>query len=209
MTSSSYTTIWNKNLYGYQASSELAKYADDIAGNEPILDSSTMDESDAEVVKSLEYYFEKMNLETVKKKLGWCFNSSFLKKQTYIEAHTVENVLNKFKSGKIVTIILCGNGQHAINAYKMVEDLDDPDILYLKAYDNNFPGDMWWNSDRNGKQKYDVTITLKRCYKNSIFGTSTYYLYDYNPLNNDNYHYGTIDGTMDYIIFIDENGNSL
>ena len=209
MTSSSYTTIWNKNLYGYQASSELAKYADDIAGNEPILDSSTMDEPDAEVVKSLEYYFEKMNLETVEKKLGWCFNSSFLKKQTYIETHTVENVLNKFKSGKIVTIILCGNGQHAINAYKMVEDLDDPDILYLKAYDNNFPGDMWWNSDRNGKQKYDVTITLKRCYKNSIFGTSTYYLYDYNPLNNDNYHYGTIDGTMDYIIFIDENGNSL
>ena len=51
---------------------------------------------------------------------------------------------------KIVTIILCGNGQHAINAYKMVEDLDDDYIIFddkvndavLNDIDNNVKEDF-------------------------------------------------------------------
>lgn len=208
MSNSNYTTIWNKNLYNYQTSSDLSKYADDISGNEPTLDSASMKAPDSEVVKSLEYYWDTVNSKLRFKKFGWAWNSAG-DKQTYIDSSTIDNVVNKFKNGEIVSLCLCADGQHAINAYKIVEDSEDSDILYLKAYDNNFPGDMWWNSDRNGKQKYDITITLKRCYKNTIFGTKEYYLYDYNPLNNDSYHYESIYGGTDYIIFIDENGNAL
>ena len=65
---------------------------------------------------------------------------------------------------------------------------------------------MWWNEKRNGKQKYDITITLKRCYKNTTFGgTKTHYLFDYNPLNNNGYRYESINGGTDFILFIDEN----
>lgn len=209
LSNNAYNTIWNKQLYSYKATSDLATYADEISGNEPKLDSSNMEQPDAEVVKTIEYYFETINSKVRMKKFSWAWNSAG-GKQTYISSDTINNLVSKFKSGKIVSVLLLADGQHAINAYKIVEDQDDEDILYLKAYDNNFPADMWWNEARNGKQKYDVTITLKRCYKNTIFGgTKTYYLYDYNPLNNDNYHYGNISGGTDFIVFIDENGNTV
>jgi hypothetical protein len=209
LSSNSYNIIWNKKLYSYQASSDLATYADDIKGNEPTLDSATMDEPDAEVVKALEYYWDTLNSKLRFKKFSWAWNAAG-GNQTYISSDTIDNLVENFKNGKIVTLILCANSQHAINAYKIVESEDDSDILYLKAYDNNFPADMWWNKARNGKEKYDITITLKRCYKNTLFGgVKTYYLYDYNPLNNDSYYYSSINGGTDYIIFIDENGNSI
>lgn len=68
LSSTDYDVIWNKKLYSYQASSELATYADDIAQNEPILDSATMEKPDSEVVKAIEYYFENMNKKIRMKK---------------------------------------------------------------------------------------------------------------------------------------------
>lgn len=209
LSSSVYDNIWNKKLYSYVATSDLEKYADDILNNEPILDSANMEKPDSEVVKAIEYHFENMNQKTRIKKMGWAVNSS-INKQTYIKSATIDNLVNEFKKGKIATICLLGDGQHAINVYKIVEDENDSDILYLKAYDNNFPADMWWNESGSGKIKYDITITLKRCYKKTIFdGVETYYLYDYNPIKNDGYHYNSIDGGTDTIIFMDENGNLL
>ncbi len=210
LSSNEYDKIWNKELYSYKAKSELAKYADEISGNEDVLDSSTMDEPDAEIVKSLEYYWKTINSETRISKIRWAWNASG-EKQTYISSDTVDNMIKQFIDGKILTLgLLSKSGSHAINAYKIVESEDDPDILYLKVYDNNFPADMWWNKDRSGKIKYDITITLKRCYKNTIFGgVKTYYLFDYNPLNNENYHYSSINGETDYILFFDENANTI
>lgn len=205
LSDSAYDMIWNKQLYSYQATSDLATYADDILKNEPILDSSNMKEPDAEIVKILDYYWDKTNEKIRFKKFSWAWNNAG-ENQTYIKAETIDSLVEEFKSGKIVSVMLLGDSQHAINAYKIVEDQDDEDILYLKAYDNNFPADMWWNEKRNGKQKYDITITLKRCYKNTTFGgTKTYYLFDYNPLNNNGYRYESINGGTDFILFIDEN----
>ena len=213
LSNSAYNTIWNKQLYSYQATSDLATYADDVFNNEPLLNSSSMEKPDAEVVKTIEYYWEKINSKIRIKEFSWWWNSSGDEpKTTYLNSNTVENLVSKFKSGKIVSVIMLkwNHGGHAINAYKIVEDQDDEDILYLKAYDNNFPADMGWNKDFNDKQKYDITITLKRCYKNTIFGgTKTYYLFDYNPVNNDGYHYGNFNGGTDYILFIDENADTV
>lgn len=205
-----YNKIWNKELYSYQAKSELATYADDICENEPVLDSGTMEEPDAEIVKTLEYYWRTINDRTEIIRYNWG-KKAILGMRTNNSSEEIDNLVAELRKGKIVTVLLLSkNGSHAINAYKIVESKEDPDILYLKAYDNNFPADMWWNKDRNGKEKYDITITLKRCYKNTVFsGINTYYLFDYNPINSDSYHYSNIDGGTDYILFIDENGEKI
>ena len=204
-----YNTIWNKQLYSYIATSDLATYADEIPENEPLLNSAKMPEPDAEVVKTIEYYFITINDKVRWKKVGWALNEAG-ERQTHIKSQTIDNLVSKFRNGEIVSTLLLGEGQHAINVYKIVEDQDDEDILYLKAYDNNFPADKWWNEARNSKQKYDITITLKRCYKKTLFGgVKSYYLYDYNPINNEGYHYGSFSGGTDFLVFVDENGNTV
>lgn len=210
MSSSSYDLIWNKDLYNYKPSDkELALYADDKRKNENLLDSSTMSSPDSEVVKALEHYWKEYNDDTRMTKFSWAWNSSF-DSVSLIEEGTVNKLVDQFKAGKIVSVsLLQTGGQHAINAYKIVEDKNDPDILYVKAYDNNFPNDMFWNADSSKKVKYDVTIVLKRVYEESWFGTKVKYAYVYNPIGSSSYNYGTYNDTYDGIIFLDENNKAL
>ena len=164
-----------------------------------------MEKPDAEVVKMIEYYFVTINNKMRPKKLSWAWNDTH-EKQTYIKEETIDSLVSEFKNGKIVSVMLLSNSQHAINAYKITEDQNDKDILYIKAYDNNCPADMFWTGEGNAKQKYDITIKLKRCYKKNKKGeTETYYLYDYNPLNREDYHYGNMNGGTDFILFFNEN----
>lgn len=211
MSGNEYDIIWNKNLYNYNVTDkELSLYSDLKRKNENILDSSKMSKPDSEVIKALEYYWNDYNTSTRMTKFGWAWNNSF-EKRTYIEASTVDNLVKQFKNGKVVSVSLLqtDNNQHAINAYKITEDVNDPDILYVKAYDNNFPNDMFWNADSSGKVKYDVTIVLKRIYENTLVGTKIKYSYIYNPIGSSSYYYGTENKTYDGILFLDENNKAL
>ena len=212
LTDGAFNCIWNKDLYSYiPESDELAAYADDISGNETVLEFSDMPKPDSEVVKALEYYYETINEKTRTERAN-CLKNKILYREKLIEQSTIDNVINEFKNRNIVIAVLWqkNKSQHAINAYKIVEDSNDPDILYLKVYDNNLPGDMFWNSSRTGKIKYDVTITLQRKYKKSSDGQEIIeYAYDYNPIDNKDYHYGNIDRSREYLLFFDENGNVL
>ncbi len=202
-----YTGIWNKNLYNYKPTDKgLLTYADNERRNEVKLNSNTMSKPDSEVVKALEYYWDEANIKLRMSKFGWAWNHSF-EKESYISEDTMKAVVNKFKSGQIVSVMLLSDGQHAINAYKITEDKNDPDILYIKAYDNNFPNDLFWNSD-NKKVKYDVTITMKRIYENTLFGVKTKYSYTYSPINAASYSYGTYNN-YGGLLFVDENNKIL
>ena len=208
MNSSDYDVIWNGNLYNYQPSSPGLKTYADLEENRELLNSSIMSKPDSEVVKLLEHYFIEYNDKVRMTKLEWALNKS--KKKTYISEKTIKNLVEEFKSGKIVSVnLLSDDGQHAVNAYRIVEDENNPDILYLKVYDNNFPYDMYWHPNKKGKVKYDVTIVLKRIYENTAFGEKIKYSYAYNPINSSNYVYGTDRYCFDGIVFIDENYNTI
>ena len=210
MRSSEYDNIWNKNLYSFEPTDEgLMTYVDLKRKNEVVLDSLSMSKPDNEIIKALEYYWEDYNDSTRMTKFDWAWNSAF-EKNTYIKESTVKNLVNQFKAGKIVSVSLLKSEEgHAINAYKIVEDKNDPNILYIKAYDNNLPNDMFWNSNSSGKVKYDVTIVLKRVYENTIFGEKVKYSYSYSPINSSSYNYGTFNKTFDGILFLDENNRVL
>lgn len=210
LTEDTFDCIWGKDLYSYIPTSELATYADDIPSNEPELDHSDMPKPDSEVVKALEYYYETINDEFRLEKLGWAWNMHN-EKQTFVEENTIEKVIKRFKKGEIVGVYITDDncGDHAMNAYKIVEDKNDPDILYLKIYDNNFPADMFWNTKRDGKIKYDITITLERKYENTIFGVKKYYTFDYNPIDWEDYHYSNADGSFSALFFFDVKANAL
>lgn len=205
LSDSSYSLIWSKQLYNYRMGEKLLSYADNIVNNEEKLNSKTMDKPDSEVVKALEYHWEVFNDKVRSKKFGWAWNNA-VGKRSYIDSDTIDNLVEIFNSKKIVSVMLFNDSQHAINAYRIVEDKNDPDILYIKAYDNNFPNDRFWNSDKTGKIHYDITITVKRIYENTFLGTKTKYVYDYNPIGRDSYHYGNFDNSsLDGILFVDEN----
>lgn len=211
LTDNVFNGIWNKSLYSYiPASDELATYADDISGNESVIEHSDMQKPDSEVVKALEYYYEKINDDFRLEKFGWAWNVA-CNKQTFVEENTVEKLIKKFRKGEIVGVYITDDdcGDHAMNAYKIVEDKNDPDILYLKIYDNNFPADMFWDANSDGKIKYDVTITLERKYENTIFGVKKYYTFDYNPINWEDYHYSNADGSLSALFFFDVKANAL
>ena len=209
MRSSEYEPIWNKQLYSFEPTDEGLKTYSDLKKTYNKLDSLSMSSPDNEVVKALEYYWKDYNAATRVSTLNWHWNHSF-EKHTFVDESTIKNVVNQLKAGKIVSVsLLKSNAGHAINAYKIVEDKDNPDVLYLKAYDNNFPNDMFWSANSNGKVKYDVTIVLKKVYENTLFGEKVKYSYEYNPINSSSYNYGTYNKTFDGIYFYDENNRAL
>lgn len=208
LTDYSYNVIWAKKLFEYNTGEYLSPYGDEIYGNEETLDINDISGKDGEVVKAIQYHWEDFNNDIRMKKFGWAWNNAS-DKMTYISSSTVDNLVEKFKKGEIVSVLLLSEGQHAVNAYKIVEDKDDEDILYVKIYDNNFPSDKFWTSDAKSKQKYDITLTLKRVYENGLFGTKTKYLYSYNPIGRKSYSWGNVDMSTDGILFIDENNKAL
>lgn len=209
MRSSEYEPIWNKQLYSFEPTDEGLKTYSDLKKTNDKLDSLSMSSPDNEVVKALEYYWKDYNAATRVSTLNWHWNHSF-EKHTFVDESTIKNVVNQLKSGKIVSVsLLKSNAGHAINVYKIVEDKDNPDVLYLKAYDNNFPNDMFWSANSSGKVKYDVTIVLKKVYENTLFGEKVKYSYEYNPINSSSYNYGTYNKTFDGIYFYDENNRAL
>ncbi len=216
LTPGEYDDIFNKLLYKYEPTSEgLITYSDDIKGNVK-LDSSKMPVFDNQVVKLLNFYYTKEN--------NGRFVSGFKRKmdlkngiKTPIPGDTINKVVEIFKSGKIVTVSMKGGpGGHAINAYKIAQDKNNPDILYIKVYDSNLPNDMSWanikDDNDNSKKKYDTTITLKRFYKRNMFGKEVeYYNFDYSPFGKDrSYSWGDIDKTdIDNLRFFDENNTMI
>ena len=141
------------------------------------------------------------------KKFAWAWNNSFSDKKIPISSTAVDEMTNRFKNHDIVSIVLLGSGQHAVNAYKIVEDENDEDILYLKIYDNNFAQDKFWNTKGEYK-KYDITITLYRQYETTVFGKEkTYYYFQYDPIYSDKYRYGNIGEGRDSILILNEKGN--
>lgn len=211
LTSDYYDSIWSKNLFNYKTDKYLTPYADDIYHNEDTLDSNTAAYPDGEVIKALEYHWEKFNSTTRFKKFGVSWNRAF-ENTSYIDKDTVDNLLERFKNGKIATATFIKNGaQHAVNVYKMAEDVNDSDIIYIKVYDNNMPSDKMWFSRKNGVQKEyaDTTIKLKRVYEDGFFGTKEKYLFEYDPVNSSSHYYGNINGGLDGVIFFDENYNVL
>lgn len=211
LTNDYYDSIWSKNLFNYKTDKYLTPYADDIYHNEDTLDSATADYPDGEVIRALEYHWGNFNSTTRFKKFGVSWNRAF-ENISYIDKDTVDNLLERFKNGKIVTATFIKDGaQHAVNVYKMVEDVNDSDIIYIKVYDNNMPSDKMWFSRKNGVQKEyaDTTIKLKRVYEDGFFGVKEKYLFEYNPVNSSSYYYGNINGGFDGILFFDENYNVL
>ena len=208
LTDSVFNDIWEGNLFNYvPATEELALYADDIRNNEDVIDIATLDYPDGEVVKLLDYYYDKINNKVRMKKFSWAWNNSFSDKKTPISSTAVDEMINRFKNHDIVSIVLLGSGQHAVNAYKIVEDKNDKDILYLKIYDNNFAQDKFWNTKGEYK-KYDITITLYRQYETTVFGNEkTYYYFKYDPFNNDSYRYENVGEGRDALLILNENGN--
>lgn len=209
MSTFEYDTIWNGNLHQYVPTSYLKTYADDIRNNEPILDADTMPHPDSEVVKALNYYWDDVNSDVALSKFSWSWNKSFHDKATPIDSDAVDEMIEKFKNKEIVSILLLGDDQHAINAYKIVQDQNDEDILYLKVYDNNFPDDLFWN--KSGKrEKYNTTITLYRKYETNVLReVKTSYLYEYMPLNNTSYYWRNDNGEPMSLLIIDEDGDVL
>lgn len=86
-----------------------------------------------------------------------------------------ETVKNYFKNNnKILNVGLNDiNGGHAINAYGLQQDSDNPNIWYILVYDNNFPNHKFG--------EYSVNNWIKVVKKNPLFGES-YIEYEYYPL---------------------------
>lgn len=208
MSSDSYNDIWNGNLYQYIPTSKLKDYADEVRGNESVLDPNNITYPDNQLIMALDYYWEKVNEDVRWSKFSWAWNNSF-ENVTPIDADSIDEMIEQFRNNKIVSILLLSEGQHAINAYKIVEDPNDEDILYLKVYDSNFPNDMFWNKS-GGKEKCDLTITLYRKYKTNVLReTKTYYLFEYSPLNSKNYYWKNTDDALMGLLILDENGDVL
>ena len=50
-------------------------------------------------------------------------------------------LIEKLNQNIPVVTIIYGNGNHAINATRLIQDNDDANLFYLEVYDNNFPGE--------------------------------------------------------------------
>ena len=201
-----YNNVWNKDLYNQQLGEDIARYADQKYENNKVLDSSKLSMQDGELIKALEFYQKDFESKSSKLVYNWHWNN-LRKKQSFISSDAVDKLVNVFKSGKILTAYLYDdNKSHVVNAYKIVEDKYDSDVLYLKVYDSNFSNDMFWNKDLN-YIKQDTTIILKRVYENTWNGVKVKYVYDYNPLGRSSYHFSSFNGELDAIAFVDEYGN--
>ena len=86
-----------------------------------------------------------------------------------------EKVISYFENNnKILSLGMSSGGSgHAINAYGVEQDKDNPNIWYLLIYDNNFPNNMY-------KDKV-IDNRVKIVHKNPLFGED-YFEFDYQPL---------------------------
>lgn len=176
-----YNFTTTKNLYGFVPQSEdLSTYCDnDYKSN--FIASEWLEEPDAEVVKSLEYYWKWCNSENV----GAVITSDLRINngvQYKPDFKNIENIKNEFNKGNIVTVLVAGkNGAHAINAYKLEQSSYSNDVFYIRCYDNNFPLNQWIDSN-NKKHTFDVTINVARIYEKDVFGkVHEKYLWSYMP----------------------------
>ena len=93
---------------------------------------------------------------------------------------TIQKVKEQLSDGNILFAFVSYDMNHAFNIYRMTEDRNDKNILYLKVYDNNFPDDyVKWN---NGLGRVDASIVLLRSFKYTVKDNTkeTYYEYIYN-----------------------------
>ena len=86
-----------------------------------------------------------------------------------------EKVIDFFENNnKILNLSMSSGGSgHAVNAYGLEQDKDNPNIWYILVYDNNFP-----NHEYKGQP---VNNRVKIIRKSSLFGED-YFEFDYYPL---------------------------
>ena len=179
--------FWNGKVHDYKiVSEELMGYADDINNNAiKNFDSKKIKSPDSLLVGTIEDLYVIGNTKVRSHKFACAFNRSFYEgeeAQTLISSKTIDNLRDYLNKKHVAIVTFIGdNGQHAINVYKMAEDKNDKDIIYLKAYDNNFMDDTILLSGK--RTKLDVSITLKRIYKKNPLTKKdvAYYLFDYAP----------------------------
>ena len=95
-----------------------------------------------------------------------------------------EKVISYFEdNNKILSLGMSSGGSgHAINAYGVEQDEDNPNIWYLLIYDNNFPNNQY--------KGYSIDNRVKIVHKHPLFGED-YFEFDYRPLSDKapNYRY--------------------
>ncbi len=124
---------------------------------------------DQEVIKCLSNYWLEANKNTmsssaVSRLCGYKINYDFSK---------VREIASLLKNEQIVYVSLGGSiGGHAVNAYKLEQDISDTDLFRLYIYDNNYPNNMMVY-DINGKLKKkqaDIYMTINRYPKRTLGG---------------------------------------
>ena len=183
-----YRMIWSGKLHDYQPrSNELKAYLVESGDldykyqEEPILYPDRMDKVDGELVKLLNYYYLKVNHILAPTYNYQIIKTGVTSTTVKLSEETIQKVKEQLSDGNILFAFVSYDMNHAFNIYRMTEDKNDKNILYLKVYDNNFPDDyVKWN---NGLGRVDASIVLLRSFKYNVKDNTkeTYYEYIYNP----------------------------
>lgn len=158
-----------------------------------------------ELIKQNEQYWDDFSSKNSNVVFNWYWNN-IRRNQIFISNSTFNTLVSNLNSGKTVRAYLySGDKNHIVEAYEMVNDPYDSELLYIKVHDSNFSNGMFWDYEENYVGQ-DVFITLKKQYVKTWHGIEVRYVYDYNPLGRDTYHFSSFDGGLDGIAFVLENG---
>lgn len=137
------STTMNDKSYSYKVtSSELDtlfdKYLDDYKDHdywkntyEDLLTRENLSEADQEFIDLIGCKWADSNVK---------YDSQIRFWETKYDWSEMEDLLEYFENGdRICTVFFHGNITHAINAYGIEQDEDNPDIYRILIYDNNYP----------------------------------------------------------------------
>lgn len=157
-----FATFFDYGLYDYKTKTY---WKDEYGKNMSSLPRSSYSENDANFLDFIGYKWAEGNTTT----------SRGLSTGEEILWSEFEAVKDFFKNNnKILNVGMSdASGGHAINAYGVQQDKDNPNIWYILVYDNNFPNHQYG--------EYRVNNWIKVVKKNPLFGES-YIEYEYYPL---------------------------
>ena len=170
-------------------------YYNSKVGNNEVIDANISDEqdkSDIKLIRSLLYHWDYANNELFYKTLGDRLSTTMER-----DFSQIENLIKYINNNKVAIIGLHkgeGGGGHAINVYKVEQDLEDENIYYLKCYDNNFPLDTYIKQNSKGeftREKQEMTIKVIRFKHKNKNDT---YVYSYDCFKDGRYVYGSAYG---------------
>ncbi len=187
----------NNSVGNYRMGKILQTYANADPNDDAKIDeNSDVQKNDIKLIRALNYFWNYSNNELFFKTMGDRLSSS-----TERDFSEIENLIKYIKQDKVAIIgFYCNDGGgHAINVYKVEQDLEDENVYYLRCYDNNLPLDTYIKSVEGGytREKTEVVIKVIR---NKYKIKSDTYSFSYDVFKNGKYVFGSAYG--DQITFL-------